>query len=166
MTESQTENRIHQAFVIGLFLKVIDGIFELIGGVALFFISPTFINGAARALTQHELSQDPHDFIANHILHSAGTLTHAATTFAAIYLLIHGASKLIVIIAVLKQKLWAYPVMIGLLSAFIVYQIYRIALSGSISLTLLTAFDAVMVWLTWHEYQRKRTAIRASSGNV
>jgi uncharacterized membrane protein len=38
------------------------------------------------------------------------------------------------------------------------YQLYRItAVHFSIALTLLTIFDAVLVWLTWREYQAKRT---------
>jgi uncharacterized membrane protein len=58
---------------------------------------------------------------------------------------------------VLKDKLWAYPWLIGLLLAFIAYQLYRItAVHFSIGLTLLTVFDAFLVWLTWREYRSKR----------
>jgi uncharacterized membrane protein len=56
-----------------------------------------------------------------------------------------------------RDKLWAYPWLIGLLLAFIVYQLYRItAVHFSIGLTLLTVFDAFLVWLTWREYRSKR----------
>jgi uncharacterized membrane protein len=58
---------------------------------------------------------------------------------------------------VLKDKLWAYPWLIGLLLAFIAYQLYRItAVHFSVGLTLLTVFDAFLVWLTWREYRSKR----------
>jgi uncharacterized membrane protein len=43
------------------------------------------------------------------------------------------------------------------LVALIVCQLYRvIVVRFSIRLTALTAFDAVVVWLTWREYTAKR----------
>ena len=57
----------------------------------------------------------------------------------------------------LRNKLWAYPWLIGLLLAFILYQLYRItAVHFSAGLTVLTIFDALLVWLTWREYRAKR----------
>jgi uncharacterized membrane protein len=46
--------------------------------------------------------------------------------------------------------------MIVVLLIFIGYQLYRIALQPSAGLVLLTAFDAVIVGLTWREYRRQR----------
>ena len=63
---------------------------------------------------------------------------------------------------VLKDRLRAYPWLIGLLLAFIAYELYLIsALRFSIGLTLLTVFDAFLVWLTWREYRSKRAQQRA-----
>jgi uncharacterized membrane protein len=143
-------------FKITVTIKGIDGALEVIGGVLLLFIRPTTIDHIARSLTQHELSQDPHDFIARHVLHSAGQLTHGSTVFAALYLLSHGMAKVVLVIAVLRNQLWAYPAMIVLLAAFIAYQLYRLAYRVTIGLTLLTIFDAFVVYLTWREYQTKR----------
>lgn len=143
-------------FKISVTLKGIDGALEIIGGTILLFVRPHTIQQWARTLTQHELSQDPHDFIAHHILHSAGQLTHGSTAFAAIYLLSHGIAKLVLVVAVLRGELWAYPALIALLGAFIAYQLYRLYYHLTIGLTLLTIFDAFVVWLTWREYQAKR----------
>ena len=41
-------------------------------------------------------------------------------------------------------------------AVFIGYQLYRIALQPSAGLVLLTAFDVVIVALTWREYRRQR----------
>jgi len=41
-------------------------------------------------------------------------------------------------------------------AVFIGYQLYRIALWPSAGLVLLTAFDVVIVALTWREYRRQR----------
>jgi len=143
-------------FKISVTLKGIDGALEIIGRTILLFVRPHTIQQWARTITQHELSQDPHDFIARHILHSAGQLTHGSTAFAAVYLLSHGIAKLVLVVAVLRGELWAYPALIALLGAFIAYQLYRLYYHLTIGLTLLTIFDAFVVWLTWREYQAKR----------
>jgi uncharacterized membrane protein len=108
-------------------------------------------------LTAHELSEDPHDLFARSLLHTATHLTHGTTLFGAIYLLSHGIAKVALVALVLRDKLWAYPWLIGLLLAFIVYQLYRItAVHFSAGLTALTIFDTILVWLTWREYSSKR----------
>ena len=80
-------------FKVSVTLKGIDGALEIASGAALLFVRPATLDHIARSLTEHELSQDPHDFIARHILKSAGHLTHDGTLFAAIYLLSHGIAK-------------------------------------------------------------------------
>ena len=142
---------------IGLVLKGLDGVLEIAGGIVLLFLSPQAIQHIARTLTAHELSQDPHDLIARYILHTTAHLTTSTTLFGAIYLLSHGVAKIVVVALVLRDKLWAYPWLIALLLAFIVYQVYRItAVHFSVALTALTVFDAFLVWLTWREYQSKK----------
>ena len=147
-----------RTFRISVTLKGLDGVLEVIGGLVLLFVRPATINHLARNLTQHELSADPHDFIARHLLRSAGHLTHGTTLFAAVYLLSHGLAKVVLVAAVLRQQLWAYPGMIALLGVFIAYQLYRlVAVRVTIGLTVLTAFDAFVVWLTWKEYRARRS---------
>jgi uncharacterized membrane protein len=146
-----------KTFKIGLVLKGLDGVLEVAGGILLLFLSPQAIEHLARMLTAHELSEDPHDLIARYLLHTTSHLSHGTTLFGAIYLLSHGIAKIVLVALVLKDKLWAYPWLIGLLLAFIAYQLYRItAVQFSVGLTLLTVFDAFLVWLTWREYRAKR----------
>ena len=146
-----------KTFKIGLVLKGLDGVLEVAGGILLLFLSPQAIQHIARALTAHELSEDPHDLIARYLLHTTSHLHHGTTVFGAIYLLSHGAAKIVLVALVLRGKLWAYPWLIGLLLAFIAYQLYQItAVHFSAGLTALTIFDAALVWLTWREYRAKR----------
>jgi Predicted membrane protein (DUF2127) len=58
--------------------------------------------------------------------------------------------------ALLLNKLWAYPWMIGVLLGFISYELYRIALDHSVAITVLAAFDVLIVVLTWREYVKQR----------
>jgi uncharacterized membrane protein len=148
-------------FKVSITLKGIDGALEIVGGAVLLFVRPTTLDQLARSLTQHELAQDPHDFLARHVLHSAGQLTHGSTLFAAVYLLSHGIAKVVLVVALLRDQLWAYPATIVLLGAFIAYQLYRLSYRVTLGLTLLTIFDAFVVWLTWREYRIKRSRVPA-----
>jgi uncharacterized membrane protein len=143
-------------FEIGIIGKGLDGAAELLGGLLLLWASPDRIRRLAIVLTQGELSEDPHDLIATRILHSANGLTGGAVRFGAIYLLAHGAVKVVLVVALLLDKFWAYPWMIGVLSLFIGYQLYRIALHPSAGLIALTTFDVFVLALTTREYRRRR----------
>ena len=147
-----------RAFAVGIILKGLDGVLEIVGGVLLLVVSPTTIDTLSRALTQHELSEDPHDFLATHLLHAAGSLTGSSLKFGAAYLLLHGVVKVVLVAALLRDKIWAYPWMIAFLIVFIAYQIYRFTLTFSIGLLGLTVFDTVVVWLTFREYGKQRAA--------
>jgi uncharacterized membrane protein len=76
--------------------------------------------------------------------------------FGAVYLLAHGVVKVVLVTALLLNKLWAYPWMIVVLLLFIAYQLYRIVLNPTAGLIGLTIFDIVIVALTWREYHEQR----------
>jgi uncharacterized membrane protein len=156
-----------KTFKIGLVLKGLDGVLEIAGGLLLLFLSPHAIEHIVRTLTAHELSEDPHDLIARYLLHTASHLTTSTTLFGAVYLLSHGVTKVVLVVLVLRDKLWAYPWLIALLLAFIAYQLYRItAVHFSAGLTALTVFDIALVWLTWREYRSKRTLRQQRAGRT
>lgn len=145
-----------KAFRISLYLKATDGILECLGGLLLIILKPAQLNNLARILTQHELSTDHNDFIANHILKSAHNLTSASLVFGSLYLLSHGILKIVLVIEVLRQHLWAYIGLIVVTSGFIVYQIYRLTYKLSLGLLLLTLFDILVVYLTQKEYKKQK----------
>ena len=119
-------------------------------------IKPQYLNQLASTLTQHELSEDPHDFLSSYILHSTQNLAAGSLVFAALYLLSHGIVKIVLVWEILHNRFWAYLGLIYLTIGFMVYQIYRFSFSHSIGLLLLTVFDAVIVYLTTVEYRKRR----------
>lgn len=146
-----------RAFRISLWLKAIDGVLEVIGGLLLFFVAPSALDDWVRWAVAHDLAGSPHDWVAQHLLHSASALSTSSTTFGAVYLLVHGGAKLVLVVLLLRRKLWAYPWMVGLLLLFVAYQMYRFVEKPGIGMILLSAFDLFVAWLTWREY-RARTA--------
>ena len=145
---------IHLLFDLSVIGKGIDGVLETVGGVLLFFVSPTRIHSVTRWLTQHELSEDPQDLIANYLLNSTHHLASGATTFAAAYLLWHGVVKIGLVAALLFKRRWAYPAAIVAFTLFLVYQLYRYAHTRSPELLALSAVDVLVIILTWLEYKR------------
>ena len=91
-----------QTFEVGIILKGLDGVLEVIGGLLLVIVSPATIDRVVTGLTQHELSEDPHDLLATHLLGTAHGLTGAAVLFGAVYLLAHGLVKVALVAALLK----------------------------------------------------------------
>jgi uncharacterized membrane protein len=164
MTWFKPRGLLDATFEVSIILKGLDGLLELIGGVLLLAVSPATINHLIARLTQHELSEDPHDLIAARLLHFGNGLTGSAVRFAAVYLLVHGVVKVFLIVSLLRNKLWAYPWLIITLVVFIGYQLYKIALAPTAWLIALTIFDAFVVWLTWREWHKQRR--RASIASV
>lgn len=154
------EARLYLVFRITLWGKGLIGLTELFTALVVMFVPSGWWLRAAVGATQHELIEDPHDPVALWIVSQAHSLAGGTQWFVFLYLLVHALTKIVLVVAVLKDKLWAYPWMIGFLGIFIVYQTYRVFTTGSIPMLLLTIFDVFMLWLTWHEWQRHKRRSR------
>ena len=157
----RTRTILRTTFRTGITLKGIDGLLETIGGVLLWLIPPSAMNALVRVLSQHELSRDPQDFLAVHILRASETLLSSNKLFASLYLLSHGATKVALVVALWRNALWAYPLTIFVFAAFSAYQMYRYSHTHSMAMLLLTIFDVALIYLTWLEW-RERRALRAN----
>ncbi len=154
MTPPPASRIVHLLFDVGVITKGVDGALEMIGGTLLFFVSPDQLRHVARILTLHELTEDPHDIVANYLLHASQRLSPSVTTFGAIYLLWHGAVKVGLVAALLLRLRWAYPAAIVAFLAFLVYQISRYAHTHAPELLVLSVLDVLVILLTWLEYRR------------
>jgi uncharacterized membrane protein len=152
----RTRTIIKHTFRTGITLKGIDGVLETIGGLLLWLIHPSALNAIVRALTQHELSRDPHDYIAVHLFDASETLVSSNKLFASMYLLTHGATKIVLVVAVWMNARWAYPLTIFVFAAFGVYQMYRYSHTHSTAMLLLTIFDVVLICLAWVEWREQK----------
>lgn len=152
----------HRFFAIGIVAKGLDGLLELVGGILLLFSTPGTIQHLVSLLTQEELSEDPRDFIATRLVAGSAGITGSTLVFAAAYLFVHGLVKVVLVVALLRDKRWAYPWMIAVLLAFIAYQVFEIVVHPTVGLVALTVFDVLVVVLTWHEYRKLRSAAHRS----
>ena len=147
------EHRIHQIFEVSVLLKGAHALIECASGILLALVSTNAIASLVDRLTQEELIEDPHDFLATHLLAWAQNFSLGAKTFYALYLLGHGIVKLLLVIGLLRGKLWSYPASLVVLGLFIAYQLYRFAYTHGPGLIVLTIFDVFVMGLIWHEYK-------------
>ena len=143
----------HRAFKIGILIKGLDGLLELVGGSALLLTSRPAIRHAVALLTRQELLEDPHDVVANYLLHLSQHLSLGTQNFAGIYLLAHGLVKIAMVAGLLRGLRWSYPVAVALMTAFIGYQGYRLFHQPSPLLGLLTVIDVTVTALIVREWR-------------
>jgi uncharacterized membrane protein len=152
---------LHYLFELGVSLKFLNGILELIGGLVLLFISPESLTRLAAMLLTNELFEDPKDLVAKTLLNAVRDLSASTQFFASIYLLVHGIVKVGLVVALWMKKLWAYPLAGVVLVLFTIYQVYLYSHSRSPFQLFLTAVDVLILLLLWSEYRRVKRAASA-----
>lgn len=91
------KNIVHVSFEIGLLIKGIDGILEITGGFLLLYLNPNRMSHLIAVLTQHELSEDPKDLVANALIHFSHGFSISSQAFGVFYVISHGVIKCILI---------------------------------------------------------------------
>ena len=157
-----SEAQLHLLFKIGVAIKGVDGALELVAGIALCFTSTASLRHLVDLLTQGELQEDPNDFIANHLVNFFHHLSVNTEHFAAVYLIVYGVTKIGLVIALLREKLWAYPTALIVLGLFLSYQIYRFSHNHSATLAFFSLLDLAILVIIWRDYQ----FLKARSGRM
>jgi uncharacterized membrane protein len=151
------EKRIREYFLISILLKGAGSLVEVVAGLLAVFIPVSTFTNLILRYAEGELAENSSDFIATQLTHLAQQLSVAGGTFIALYLLSRGLIKLLLIIALLKNQLWAYPASLVVLGLFVVYQCYQLVTSFSFLLVALTVFDLIVMWFIWKEYEVVRS---------
>src|SRR5438309_3969350 len=136
------EKRVHQIFVASVLAKGAHAVIEIVGGLLLYFFS-------ADAITRWLDRIDRNEWLARHF--------HANEQhFYAFYLLSHGLLKSVIVVGLLREKLWAYPASFVIFGLFIAYQLYRYTYTHDLMLIGLSIFDLFVIYVAAHEYRLLR----------
>lgn len=111
----------HWLFLVGIFFKGLDGVFEFFAGLAFLSLKHGLIIKYINILFQQELFQNPPQFIINGLM----LFSENTQMFAAVYLLGHGIIKMGIVAGLYLKKLWVYPLAQIFLSLLVAYQLYR-----------------------------------------
>lgn len=153
LNNSAYGKRLHLVFEWTLWLKAVFALSEIVAGVAAYVVPQSFLLHFVLWVTKDEFAEDPHDLVANLLLHAVQHMSVSTQKFAAVYLLGHGVIKLWLIVGLLRERLWYFPVSIAVFALFIAYQLYRYTFTHSIWLLLITVLDVAVIAITWQEYR-------------
>ncbi len=163
MTKPRQEKYLRKLFDAGIILKLIDGLVQTAAGLAFWLAGPAAINRLLRGLTATELAEDPSDFVANSLIR-LGHIPATSGSFVVLFLLSHGITKIFIATNLLKNRLWAYPLGLILFTGFGVYQTVAYWRTPTLTISVLTILDFLVVALTWHEYRLVRSSSLRSLG--
>lgn len=157
-TETQGEQKfIYEGFLVSIVLKGIISLNEVVTGIALLFIPPALFLTFTDWIADHIPTGG---FIGAHLAAQMESYTSGTSHYLALYLLSRGIVKLVLIFALLMNKLWAYPSLLLVMLGFLLYQLYQIATSGSILVIGITVLDLIVMYFVWREWRIVRERLR------
>lgn len=65
---SNSRTLVHRVFTIGILVKGLNGVLEIVAGILLFLVPPETIRGMLLFLSRTELIEDPHDLLATYLV--------------------------------------------------------------------------------------------------
>ncbi|MDE2091681.1 MAG: DUF2127 domain-containing protein [Gammaproteobacteria bacterium] len=151
---------LHRLFWVSILVKGLDGVLETIGGILVLLASRADLFNIVIFLTAPELAEDPGDLVANYLRHVILNLSSNTKYFASVYLLFNGVVKVLLMIGILRGKLWSYRMALGFIAIFVGYQLYRFSHTHSLVLLGFMLFDVLTLYLIWREYRLRSRAFR------
>lgn len=129
------------------------GASQIAGGILLGLAPAGALTGLAQAMARMELVEDPNDPLALWLMNTAAHLPATPQAFYILYLIIHGALNLGLVLALLAGLRAAYPLSILALVGFVGYQIWKYSHTGDPLMLLLSVIDVVVIGLIWREWR-------------
>jgi uncharacterized membrane protein len=149
---TREEKTIYELFKLSIIFKAVGSIAEMLAGITIALIPGSAVLHAALFITHGDVDGDVNDILARGVIGAAHWLSISNGWFIGGYLLLRGLIQLVLVLELLRNKLWAYPALLVVMSLLVVTQIYDIYFSHSIPTISLTIFDLVTMYLIWHEY--------------
>ena len=143
------EHVVYEFFLWSVLAKGAISLAEVAAGAAVLFIPPSRIV----ALGTFLLNYLPISSVQSALMTEIAKYTTGAVLFVALYLLSRGLIKAVLIGALLKNLLWAYPASLVVLAGFVCYQLYQIVTSHSIIVLAINLFDLVVMYFIWREWR-------------
>ncbi|MQW24047.1 MULTISPECIES: DUF2127 domain-containing protein [unclassified Lactococcus] len=148
------------SFDIALIFKSLFAISEVLGGISLFFLTPSRLNSTIGWIVKVKgnIDQDSQSMLMNMLINFGNNFTVSTQYLLAIYLLSHGLIKLVTLALLWKKVLWAYPLSIVVFVGFIIYQMREFLTTHSFFMIFVTVVDVIMIVLTILEYRNIKSA--------
>jgi uncharacterized membrane protein len=147
---------INQIYILSLLLKGFNALLECGVGAYLGISKTADFDALVHWLMDFSIFKGEQEWIAAAVFDYANSIPDATRNFFAIYLLLHGLVKVVMVGGLLMRFKWAYPAAMVALSLFICYQTYEYSSHHAIGLLLLTVFDLFVLMLIINDYRQKK----------
>ena len=149
-------------FTLSMIIKGIDGIVELVGGVAFAYLEKSkILNIFIAILEKEQVFQFSDDKILEWPTRLSDTLSADLHVVIAASLIGNVALKIVLCIGVLMEKFIIYPFALVFLFGLLVYQIIQTIQNPSYFLYVLDLLDIIALLLVAREFVRLRQAREA-----
>ncbi|MDQ7775299.1 DUF2127 domain-containing protein [Paracoccus aminovorans] len=146
---------LHWLFESTLLLKAVFALFEIMAGAGLWWLPHRRLADFTAWLTRNELIEGHRSPVYGRVAAALAEFSATSQHFYALYLLGHGAIKLVIVALLMRRVAFAYPLGIAVFAGFIVMQMHRWTHTQAPALLALSALDAVVIALTWREWRGK-----------
>lgn len=153
-------------FKATVIIKGLIAVGEVVFGFLFAFLSYDALFRFASVFTGDELAEHPADLLWGFIIAAFHSLVSTPRPVWAFIFLSHGIVKLVLIVALLYDKEWAFPWSAAIFTGFIAYQIWQMMFTPSWALVFVTALDAIVVALVLHEYRLHKRRRREAAAVV
>jgi uncharacterized membrane protein len=143
----------HLAYLVAIIIKGFDGLIETVAGLIIAIYGSQRVYDFAVWATAPEIAKHPDSHAVHAIRHGAYGLAHSSHKFAVVYLLAHGVLKLGLVVNLLIEHLWIFPVSIAVLLGFIAFMAAKLAAHWSPWLFAFAMFDVFTVALIANEWR-------------
>jgi uncharacterized membrane protein len=154
------EKTIYELFRVSIWLKALGSMGEMLAGISIAFIPSTFVLHTALLFAQGDIDGDSDDFLAHGLVSAAHSFVRSNNLLIGVYLFIRGLVQFLLVLALFKNKVWAYPLLLLVLLILVITQGYAIYVSHSIVASVITVIDLITMVLVWHEYGIVRRVVR------
>ncbi len=152
-----------QIFRAGMYWRIIYGGIRIILASFLLNFVGTPAADAYHQVLKRLFIDDSDDHIFGFISQTLSEHGFAITYFVIAYFFFWGAVDIFLSLAMLRHLLWAFPLSLVLITAFILYEIYRYSHTHSDVLLVIIAVDVFLIYLIRQEYHKLRRKIHLAS---
>ena len=141
-------------YAVGVGIKGIDGVIELVAGVLL-WVSPALVHALLAGVAGEAGEGDSAvmRFITQYVARWDAELAANGLGFLVVFLITHGAVKVALVYCLLRKWHRAYPYALAILLAFLGYQLYAFIRTPTVGLALFSVLDVLIVYLVYREYR-------------
>lgn len=147
----RSEVTVYELFKWSLLLKWVISVGEVLAGIVLLFIPAAYVISFVQMLGMW-LSGYADNALTLHIVQELAAFGAGSALFVALYLFSRGLIKCVLIGALLRNILWAYPASLVVLGLFLLYQAYQVIANESFFVIAISIFDLIVMYLIWREW--------------